>query len=93
MFTPLASADIEAAFKWYEDQRPGLGARFTESLETLWDRLDRFPQAGPEVHHGIRRMLVPRFPYAVYYRLVADQLEVRAVLHQHSDPSTWHQRT
>jgi plasmid stabilization system protein ParE len=92
MFTPLASADIEEAFNRYEGQRPGLGARFTESLDTLWDRLDRFPQAGPEVHRGIRRMLVPRFPYAVYYRLVTDQLEVRAVLHQHSDPRTWRHR-
>jgi hypothetical protein len=28
MFTPLASADIEAAYAWYEGQRRGLGDEF-----------------------------------------------------------------
>lgn len=43
MFTPLASADIEIAFNWYEEQRFGLGVQFSDALEALWDLLDGFP--------------------------------------------------
>ena len=92
MFTPLASADIEEAFRWYEEQRPGLGAHFVTALEVLWDLLDRFPDAGPDVHRGLRRVLVPRFPYAVYYRRTGVSVEVRGCLHQHRHPRAWRRR-
>lgn len=62
MFTPLASADIEQAFGWYEKQRPGLGAHFVSALTLVWTLLDRFPDAGPDIHQGLRRVLVPKFP-------------------------------
>ena len=48
MFTPLASADIEAAYNWYEAQRPGMGEHFRTTLSRLWLLLEQFPHAGPE---------------------------------------------
>ena len=86
MFTPLASADIEAAYAWYEGQRAGLGEEFRVALEVVWGMLEQYPAAGPVAHRELRRLLVPRFPYAVYYRLAADIIEVRGCLHQRRDP-------
>lgn len=86
MFTPLASADIEAAYAWYEGQRRGLGDEFRVALEVVWGLLDQFPEAGPMAYRDLRRVLVPRFPYAVYYRLSEQLVEIRGCLHQRRDP-------
>lgn len=92
MFTPLASADIEAAHAWYESQRAGLGNEFRAALGIVWELLDRFPEAGPNIDLGVRRVIVPRFPYAVYYRIVNTNIEVHGCLHQHRDPRAWRER-
>jgi plasmid stabilization system protein ParE len=92
MFTPLASADIEAAYQWYESQRPGMGEHFRSTLTHLWQLLEQFPHAGPAVPRDVQRILVPHFPYSVYYRLVDDYIDVRACLDQRQDPEAIRRR-
>ena len=86
MFTPLASADIEAANAWYEGQRAGLGDEFRQALDMVWALVLQFPESGPIAHRDLRRVLTPRFPYAIYYRPTAQIIEVRGCLHQRRDP-------
>ena len=92
MFTPLASVDIEEAHHWYEAQRVGLGDEFRASLELVWGLLMQFPEAGPVVHRDLRRVLLPRFPLAVYYRVTGESIEVRGCVHQHQNPNAWRRR-
>ena len=92
MFTPLASVDIEEAHRWYESQRLGLDDDFSAALAAVWELLTQFPDAGPPAHRDLRRVLVPRFPYAVYYRVAGQGIEVRGCLHQHRDPQAWRRR-
>jgi plasmid stabilization system protein ParE len=92
MFTPMVSVDIEEAHQWYEAQRVGLGDEFRASLTVVWKLLTQFPEAGPVVHRDLRRVLLPRFPFSVYYRVVGQAVEVRGCLHQHRNPNAWRRR-
>ena len=40
-----ALADIEAAREWYETQRPGLGDRFLDAVDSAVDSVAAFPSA------------------------------------------------
>lgn len=80
-FTPRASADVEEAYHWYEDQRAGLGGRFQTEIDRVLYVISTMPEAGPAVHRDLRRLLVHRFPYALYYRVTPDLVEVRGCLH------------
>jgi hypothetical protein len=40
----------------------------------------------------VRRALLGRFPYAVYYRLDSDIIDVIACLHTRRSPSRWRTR-
>lgn len=75
---PEAFADVAEAFSWYEARRPGLGTEFEGEL----DRAPRFvvamPTACPVVHRSLRRALVRRFPFAVYYTTGTDVVLVRS---------------
>lgn len=41
---------------------------------------------------GIRRALLRRFPYAVYFAVEESTVVVLTVLHAHRDPAAWQKR-
>lgn len=71
-FRPEAFADVAEAFSWYQDRRHGLGAKFEAELEATLAILVQAPKACPVVHRQLRRALLKRFPYAVYYGLTPE---------------------
>jgi hypothetical protein len=66
-------SSIQAAYLWYEEQRPGLGEDFLEAIDVAIASVLAFPEAYPIIHRDARRVLLERFPYGLYYR-IAGQL-------------------
>ena len=93
-FTPLADADVTEAYDTYEGARRGLGADFLDDVGRGVLLLGAHPEAGPAVYRDLRRLVLHRFPYSLYYRLVpAERLvEVRACVHQRRHPRSWRRR-
>ena len=87
-----AALDVEEAASWYESRRPGLGLRFLDELDYVLKRVTAAPFQFPVIHSGVRRALLNRFPYSVYFLACDDEVEVLAVLHQHRHPDTWGSR-
>ena len=88
---PGAQADIRETALWYESRRPGLGSEFTLRFDALVERIAQNPLQFPEIGSGVRRALLRRFPYAIYFVVAACPVVI-AVLHQHRHPDTWKQR-
>ena len=82
---PEAEADIGDAYAWYETQRPGLGQR-------CLDRIQSAPKRYQPVRAEARRALVRRFPYGVFFIADERQVSVLAVLHMARDPVLWQER-
>jgi plasmid stabilization system protein ParE len=89
---PEAEADLVTARDWYERQRTGLGAAFLLCVEEVLERIDRTPEIYRVVYHDVRRALTRRFPYAVYYRVVSNDVVVLGTLHTRRDPREWQSR-
>ena len=92
LLRPQAQLDVADAAVWYENQRTGLGIRFLDALDHVLSRALLNPFQFPEIDSGVRRGLLQRFPYSVYFSVGADRIEVIAVLHQHRHPETWRNR-
>lgn len=90
---PLAESDLDHAARWYNDQRPGLGLRFLDSMNQVFERIRIAPLQFPSVSPGLRRALLQTFPYAVYFRVTDEAIVVLAVLHLRRDPRTWRARS
>ena len=71
---------------WYEAQQAGLGAEFREGVDELFSRIGDNPLAYPERYRAVRRALMRRFPYVVWYRLHEGDVIVLACLHGRRDP-------
>jgi plasmid stabilization system protein ParE len=89
---PAAAADIEDAFRWYRDKRPGLGDAFLEALRGAMLQVLEHPKAFPVLHRDTRRVRVRRFPYGVFYRVYPDTIVVVACMHGRRDPRRWRAR-
>ena len=90
--TPEAEEDLAHARRWYEQRGRGLGDRFLASIEEVFDRIRRVPEAHAVTYRSIRQALSRRFPYVVCYTFEADCVHVIAVFHGHRDPDEWKSR-
>jgi len=81
----LALDDLRQGSAFYEQQQPGIGDYFLDSLFSDVDAL--LIHAGVhEQHFGYYRALSKRFPYAIYYRLAEDEIQVWRILDCRSHP-------
>jgi toxin ParE1/3/4 len=87
-----ADHDVVAAFDWYEGEKPGLGSEFLDELAVTYERIQDGPLRYEDLRGGIRRALLRRFPYAVYFAVERDLVVVVAVLHGTRDPAEWQRR-
>jgi plasmid stabilization system protein ParE len=83
---PEAREDLIAGFRFYENQAPGVGSYFRDSLLADVDRLVTNAGVHAKVF-GYHRSLSKRFPFAVYYRMEAHVVKVRAILDCRRNPS------
>ena len=83
---PAAERDLLEAQRWYEAQRAGLGGEFRAEIDGVLRLINEWPLGFPEVHRGIRRAVLRRFPYLVYYRVEPKRALVIAALHSSRDP-------
>ena len=81
-----AELDIAKAQVWYESQRSRLGAEFRSEVSRVIDRLAETPLICQLVHRDVRRAVVRRFPYLVWYRVVGEIVIVLACTYGGRDP-------
>lgn len=83
--------DLAAGFGYYAEEAEGLGEGFLAAIDSVFDAIERYPQMFAQVHGEVRRALVSRFPYAVFYRVESRRVVVLTVLHTARDPRVWPQ--
>jgi plasmid stabilization system protein ParE len=82
----LAINDLIAGRSFYERQGAGLGEYFQDSLLSDIESLLLYPG----VHRKVleyHRLLSKRFPFAIYYKVTGDAVEIWRVLDCRRNPS------
>jgi plasmid stabilization system protein ParE len=90
--TSAAEEDLLEARGWYRDQVPGLDLRFRDAVREALGRIAERPALYAKVYRDIRRALVHRFPYSIFYRIAGESVLVIAVVHQARDSRFWKRR-
>jgi len=74
-----AEDDLLDAFYFYERCEAGLGEHFWDTIFAEIDSLKNLAGIHPVVR-GYQRMLFKTFPFAIFYTIRDDAVEVKAVL-------------
>lgn len=90
--TPEAQADLREAHAWYASREPRLGAEFLTAFEAVVRQIRDYPESAPEVQPEIRRALLHRFPYCVFYVFEPPDAVVLGCFHARRDPEVWRLR-
>jgi len=88
-FTSAALSELREATLHYEENEPGLGARFLDEIDATIDRILRVPQAWHPVSTRSRRCRTHRFPFGLLYQVRQDEILITAVMDLRRDPRRW----
>ncbi len=97
LIRPEAEAEIVEAHNWYKLQAEGLSSEFLRAVDACLNSIEREPLAYPVVHKQVRRALLRKFPYGIFfvYEQMNEENErivVLACFHARRDPKQWQER-
>src|SRR4051812_14822615 len=94
VFDTEENDELHAAAAYYEAQRAGLGDDFMAEVEQAVQRIAQLPQACPvhDASTGVRKLVLRRFPYNLFYLELDDRIWIAAVAHQRRQPGYWAHR-
>jgi len=91
---PEAEADLTDGTAWYESRESGLGLEFLEEAHSGIARALENPESFTRVRRipTVRRVLIRRFPYRVFFIVRPDAIVVFAVIHAARHDRVWKYR-
>jgi len=90
VFHSLAEQELIDAAVYYEEKNQGLGLEYLSEVEHAANLLIRYPSAGSVIRGSIRRLILPKFPYSLLYRVVDEEMiRILAVAHHRRKPQYW----
>ncbi|MBP0017073.1 MAG: type II toxin-antitoxin system RelE/ParE family toxin [Cyanobacteria bacterium SBLK] len=95
LLSPEAEIDLEDAYNWYEEQNAGLGSEFIRVIDASLSAIQRNPFAYALVfqqERQVRRKLIRKFPYSVFYCVEDAIIVIVACFHVKRDPQEWQKR-
>ena len=92
IFRPEAEDDLLKIYQWYESQQAGLGEDFIRILLRKLEVVREHPESFAVIYKNIRRIILSKFPYLVFYTIAESQVIVLAILHAFRDPANWPRR-
>ena len=78
---------------YYADISPRLAESFIKAIESGIDDILAYPEAWQIVEEDVRRHLIRRFPFGIYYCVEGDLIMIYAVIHMSRQPDYWKSRT
>lgn len=78
---PIVFADADDAVAYYERKSKGLGKRFYNNLLTSLEDIQQNPFTFSYIKKPVRRHLISKFPYKVYYLFSDETIYVIGISH------------
>ena len=91
-FHPEAQDELISAARFYERETEDLGVDFIATVQHAYERLPELPRSGAPFGRRLRRLLVPKYPYGLLYRIEPERIYIVAVMHLHRRPGYWRSR-
>jgi toxin ParE1/3/4 len=92
IYHPEAEVELIEAARFYEQRVSTLGAQFLDAVDRAILIILDAPDRWRIVEADVRRYLMPRFPYAIYYRALPDHIRILAFKHHSRHPDYWRYR-
>jgi len=89
---PEAELDMFEAALWYDREQSGLGTEFLKAVRYVLGRIEEGALQFPLVTNDIRRAILRRFPFGIFFAVEDETATILAVTHLHRHPASWQRR-
>lgn len=93
IYHPDAETELIEAAQYYERRVATLGVQFLDDADRAVSMILKTPERWRIIEQDVRSYLMPRFPYAIYYRALSDRVHILAFKHHSRHPDYWRYRT
>jgi plasmid stabilization system protein ParE len=87
-----AESDLEDAALWYQTQAAGLGYEFLDEVKKTLQIMADNPEIFQIIYKDVRRAVVQRFPFVIYYQVEEEIIVVFGIIHASRNPYDWKKR-
>jgi plasmid stabilization system protein ParE len=88
MFKPLAEQEVAEAFNWYAQPHIAMEDAYLTELDRTAHFIAHNPFLYPHAEGEMRQANLNRFPYALFYVIDGDTVNVLSCFHHHRDPKS-----
>lgn len=81
--------EIEISAKYFKLQYDGLEILFLDEIENAFLKIQENPERYPIIEQRIRKFIIQRFPFNIFYEINKDGILILAVAHQKRKPDYW----
>lgn len=90
IYHPDAEAELIKAGQYYERRVAKLGVQFLDDADRAVSMI--MPERWRIIDEDVRSYLMPRFPFAIYYRALSNRVHILAFKYQSRHPDYWRSR-
>jgi plasmid stabilization system protein ParE len=87
-----AMVEFDEAVEFYEDAREGLGYEFRDAVLDSIESICISPKRCPKYYREVRRLVMKRFPYLIYFIELDEYIRIVSVFHAKRNPRIWKRR-
>jgi plasmid stabilization system protein ParE len=88
-FVTAAESELRDIALRYEQESASLSEHFESEVRRGVDFIAANPEAAPRIRNEVRRKVLRRFPFSVFYAIEPDRIRILAVAHHHRRPGYW----
>lgn len=88
-FVAAAEAELRDIALRYGQESASLADEFELEMRRGVDFIAANPEAAPRIQSDVRRKVLRRFPFSLFYAIEPDRIRILAVAHHHRRPGYW----
>lgn len=87
-----AEVDFDKSYEFYFEDSPKVADTFFKQINLGFENIKQTPKSFPFTHKDVRKYVVKKFPFVIYYRIVDKTIQIIAIFHTSRNPEIWNER-
>jgi plasmid stabilization system protein ParE len=92
IISSFAEDDLQVSKEWYDLQKELLGEKFINEIDKTLQIILLNPFQFPKIKGEIRRAIIQKFPFGIFFFVEKDNINVIAIFHFSRNPKLWKDR-
>jgi len=88
-----AEIDFNKSYQYYFEDSLKVADAFFRRIDSSLGRIKHNPFSFPTAHKNIRKYVIKKFPFVIYYQVEDSIIKVIAIFHTSRNPEIWNERT